>query len=294
LLGIRVVTYLEDATFRVAAAIERAFDIDYARSLDKRGQLDPTQFGYRSLHYVCRLSGEADQRPFEIQVRTVLQHAWAEIEHDLGYKASARLPPALRRRFSRLASLLELADEEFVAIKRGIAAYDADVRSGAPTVIKARLDELAVQAFAQAEPIAALDAEIARRLGLPLVETVFYPDYLARMLDKVGLATLEDVGAALARHRDAILAFLPAYFRFTAETWRFGARDVAEVQRGYGLMFLAHVSLLQKSPLALDQIEVVTDFYAAMDYPDDRATARAVAVRFVETYAVSCSTSSSS
>jgi ppGpp synthetase/RelA/SpoT-type nucleotidyltranferase len=50
-------------------------------------------------------------------VRTILQHAWAEIEHDIQYKSARALPPALRRRLAALAGLLEIADREFQAIR---------------------------------------------------------------------------------------------------------------------------------------------------------------------------------
>jgi hypothetical protein len=53
----------------------------------------------------------------EIQVRTILQHAWAEIEHDTRYKAVDVAPTAIARRFVALAGLLEIADREFQALQ---------------------------------------------------------------------------------------------------------------------------------------------------------------------------------
>jgi hypothetical protein len=54
-----------------------------------------------------------------VQIRTVLQHAWAEYEHDIRYKGT--IPPEhvseFDRRFTLAAGLLELADREFSAIR---------------------------------------------------------------------------------------------------------------------------------------------------------------------------------
>jgi putative GTP pyrophosphokinase len=52
----------------------------------------------------------------EVQVRTILQHAWAEIEHDIQYKSLRTIPTEIRRRFVALAGMLEIADREFQAI----------------------------------------------------------------------------------------------------------------------------------------------------------------------------------
>ena len=93
--GVRVITYFADQVDEIAKVMEGEFNIDIKNSIDKRDILDPDRFGYLSLHYVivslssarCAL---AEYRSFselkaEVQVRSILQHAWAEIEHDLGY-----------------------------------------------------------------------------------------------------------------------------------------------------------------------------------------------------------------
>ncbi|WP_409370853.1 GTP pyrophosphokinase, partial [Mycolicibacter minnesotensis] len=75
------------------------------------------RWGYASRHVLVGVEGE--QQPASIQVRTVLQHAWAEFEHDVRYKGSipAEHVPDLDRRFTLAAGLLELADREFTAIR---------------------------------------------------------------------------------------------------------------------------------------------------------------------------------
>lgn len=132
LLGLRIITYFRDEVDQAAKIIEEEFSIDAPNSVDKRAILDPDRFGYLSVHYVCMLAedraGLTEYRRFsgqvfEVQIRSILQHAWAEIEHDLGYKSEAAIPRAVRRRFSRLAGLLEVADDEFVAIRSDLEAH---------------------------------------------------------------------------------------------------------------------------------------------------------------------------
>jgi ppGpp synthetase/RelA/SpoT-type nucleotidyltranferase len=129
LIGFRIVTAFEDSIDEIAELIEKNFSIDLKHSRNRLQYEDHERFGYRSLHYVCRLPENLNTPStlqnlrFEIQVRTALQDVWAEIEHDLGYKASDIAPSKLRRRFSRVSSLLEIADEELVSIKKELKQY---------------------------------------------------------------------------------------------------------------------------------------------------------------------------
>lgn len=68
---------------------------------------------------------------FEIQIRTALEHAWAEIEHDRGYKLGGRLPSDLNRRFKLLSGLLESADLEFNRLTVEIETYAKNLNFGA-------------------------------------------------------------------------------------------------------------------------------------------------------------------
>ena len=130
ILGIRIITYFRDDFDAAARLIEDEFLIDEERSVDKRAALDPDRFGYLSLHYIAQLNQNRSQLVeystytgvmFEVQIRSILQHAWAEIEHDRGYKSEAEVPKVVRRRFSRLAGLLELADDEFLGLRDELA-----------------------------------------------------------------------------------------------------------------------------------------------------------------------------
>jgi region found in relA / spoT proteins family protein len=136
--GIRIITFFSDDVDKIAQLLEAEFSLDKANSIDKRKSQDPTKFGYVSLHYILQLDGSRaelsensvfKELKFEVQIRTILQHAWAEIEHDFGYKTESEVPEKIRRRFSRLAGLIELADDEFMEIKRTEKVYLDEVEA---------------------------------------------------------------------------------------------------------------------------------------------------------------------
>ena len=149
-LGVRVITYLHSDVAAVAELLD-----DQMRLLDDRdlGQETASEgrFGYASRHLLVEVepgSSLAEEHPglvgqaASVQIRTVLQHAWAEFEHDIRYKG--KIPeehvPDLDRRFTLAAGLLELADREFSAIRdrlqlgmstQAAAATDDDPRISA-------------------------------------------------------------------------------------------------------------------------------------------------------------------
>jgi ppGpp synthetase/RelA/SpoT-type nucleotidyltranferase len=133
LCGARVITTNLDEAHRICGFINEHFDVDRPNSLDVRTRLRSSEFGYLSYHYVVR-AGEGSilgipvpkilqGRKAEIQVRTLLQHAWASITHDRVYKSQFKVPDLFRRNLARLAALLEGADQEFDAAVRRIEAY---------------------------------------------------------------------------------------------------------------------------------------------------------------------------
>ena len=133
LCGARVITETQAEVERVCAYIRGAFVIDEANSIDVRTRLKAAEFGYLSVHYVVQLKGteilgvpippEIGDRKAEIQVRTLLQHAWASISHDRVYKASFRVPEQLSRDLARVAAFLEEADDQFGEAVRALDTY---------------------------------------------------------------------------------------------------------------------------------------------------------------------------
>ncbi|MGB6837748.1 MAG: hypothetical protein WBF66_08595 [Dehalococcoidia bacterium] len=140
--GVRIITYVDADAKRAAEIVQWSFDIDPEHSVDKSAELGVDRVGYRSLHFVAKFSPERCNLPeyrrfegmdFEVQVRTILQHAWAEIEHDRNYKFTGVLPAEIQRRFSVLAGALELADREIDQIAAAIGSYSTQVAQQAET-----------------------------------------------------------------------------------------------------------------------------------------------------------------
>lgn len=126
LAGVRIVLYYLDDIQHVGDMIKREFEIIEEVTEHQADHYSPDQFGYLSMHYVVKLNtvrgALKEWKNFttfraEIQVRTVLQHSWAAVSHALQYNREGDVPHRLRRQLFRLAGLLELADEEFVAIR---------------------------------------------------------------------------------------------------------------------------------------------------------------------------------
>ncbi len=120
-IGVRVITYVQRDVDAVANVLA-----DVAVVLDDRDMGVETArqglFGYVSRHLQIRIDDPADElggHLIQVQIRTVLQHAWAEFEHDIRYKGSLPGEHAwdLDRRFTLAAGLLELADREFSEIR---------------------------------------------------------------------------------------------------------------------------------------------------------------------------------
>lgn len=134
ILGGRIVLYFADEVDVIGKKVEEAFDIDWEYSVDKGTLLDADSFGYLSLHYICTLRADEGYpqellgKKFEIQVRTALQHIWSDIDHDIAYKSQFGVPREIKRGFSRLAGLLELADAEFMRVRDSMKEYTAEIR----------------------------------------------------------------------------------------------------------------------------------------------------------------------
>ncbi|HZK31978.1 MAG TPA: hypothetical protein VFC72_03605, partial [Corynebacterium sp.] len=119
IIGVRVTVFHSTEIPVALAALGESFRV--LRSVDKAAETRIAGgFGYGSHHLVLEVTEESEDLAaypgltFEVQVRTVLQHAWAEFEHDIRYKrGSTPLDPQVDRAFTLAAGLIELADQQF-------------------------------------------------------------------------------------------------------------------------------------------------------------------------------------
>jgi putative GTP pyrophosphokinase len=119
-IGARVITFYASDIDRVSDAI-----LKYYRPVETRNIVPESEweFGYFGRHYVLLVptdvvpsSMEKELVPqfFELQVKTLFQHAWSEVNHDLGYKpTSTPLDPDAKRRLAYTSAQAWGADRMF-------------------------------------------------------------------------------------------------------------------------------------------------------------------------------------
>ena len=200
LAGVRIITFFPRTVESVGTCIHEEFEVlehtDPSQTL-----LQKERFGYRSDHYLVRLGSKRTALPeykphldliAEIQVRTILQHAWAEIEHDIQYKSSITIPRTIQRRFMALAGVIEIADREFQAIQDEDKLLKQQART---SVEQGVLDQVEITADA-------LRSYIDRRIGSDARTTDFSYEYEAQVVRELGFTTIKQVDACIEGYDD--------------------------------------------------------------------------------------------
>lgn len=127
-LGIRIICpFLSDLEV-VDTCLKEKFII--RKEEKKKDSIDFNRLDYQSNHYDVSVNSNIIDFDtnfiFEIQVRTMNQHAWANSAHILYYKQDIVLPDEMKHRIYRLLSLYELADEEFLKVNDFLKARKDD------------------------------------------------------------------------------------------------------------------------------------------------------------------------
>ncbi len=265
IVGARIITFYNEDVDRIAAIIESLFEIDWPNSVDKRKMHNFNSFGYNSLHYICSIPTslyfdpaypELNQIRFEIQMRTVLQHVWSAIQHDIGYKSEIETPKEYHRYLSRLAGMLELADDEFSRIRSSVNIYRRRIQS---LLEKGDLKELELNgdtfvSYISMHPFEKLNRKIAAINQAEIQPTSFRP-YL-RILRQLGMQTLADVERMIDANFDD--AYQLALFQL-------GSTDIDILSETVGVQNLCIVHILKngmgKQGL-IDMLNVINGHHA--------------------------------
>lgn len=212
LFGARIICCFSDDVYKIGEIIETRFHVFREYSADKRALMRADSFGYLSLHYICSLKKEdgypeelADKK-FEIQIRTMLQHTWAVINHDLGYKTEFGVPDQVVREFARLAGLLELADNEFMRARDHINEYTERVRE---KIIHDDADDIGIDLISLREymlrnkKMREFLSDLAAIEGSEMTES--HPDNYIPQLKWLGVDTIGKLQEMLERNRSLAL-----------------------------------------------------------------------------------------
>ena len=201
IFGMRIITFYIDDVDKVASVVERLFEVDWDNSVDKRKLHEVDRFGYMSLHYICRHPDYPYR--FEVQMGTILQHAWANMNDDSGYKSDVEVPVGYMRNMNRLAGMLELVDEQFSRIRTEINDYRRQVQS---LVASGHLEEVPLdgdtfRSYLNLGPFDALNRRIASVNQAEIQEASLMP-YLS-VFKLFGFKTLGDVADLIRNNADA-------------------------------------------------------------------------------------------
>lgn len=191
LAGVRVIVFLPRTLDMVDDVLQAQFEV--IEKTDKTLILiKEEKSGYASIHYLVRFKENRtnllEYSRFknlvgEIQVRTILQHAWAEIEHDIQYKAVETIPGTIRRRFMSLAGMLEIADREFQAIQDEDERLRTEARK---SVLEGKLEQVEITPDA-------LKTYLDKKLGVDRRMNDFSYGWTAKLLRNLGFTDFEQI-----------------------------------------------------------------------------------------------------
>ena len=245
ILGCRVICFLSDEIDKIGKKVEESFVVEWNLSSDKRTLIQEDAFGYLSLHYTCTLPfgdkwpDEICGKKFEIQIRTILQHAWAAIHHDIGYKSDFGVPRDIKRQFARLAGLLELADDEFVRARDNMVGYTEDIRQ---KIITDEADDITINMISLNEYVRnnrkmkELICEIADIAGAEISE--IDPESYIPQLAFLGITKLGDIELMIRENCELAIKLAKKAL---------SAADLDIVSSSVALRFLCRAELLNKN-----------------------------------------------
>lgn len=124
--GVRVICTFKEDLQKVTELIPLLFDSKPPdnKELDIQSKL----IGYRGIHQIVKLKAAiCDSSSFynklkglnaEIQIRTIVQHSWAEVSHKLNYKDEENVPTEFQEMLANISSTLSLVDNLYSNLRK--------------------------------------------------------------------------------------------------------------------------------------------------------------------------------
>lgn len=125
-VGARFVVMLVSEVNDICEIIEKAHQngtwyANKCRDFNEERKLFPTLFTYQSHHYIVRSNCDfiyqgveiKSNTPCEVQLRSLLQHAYAELTHEVTYKKKTAIDPHVGRTIAKTMAFIETADDFF-------------------------------------------------------------------------------------------------------------------------------------------------------------------------------------
>lgn len=137
--GARIVCLYRTDLKKIEEIVQAEFEV--IEKVDKSADLESDRFGYGAIHYIVKLSSSHSGARYdglkdlvcEIQTRTVVQDAWAIIDHHLAYKHEGAVPTVILRKLYGLAAIFENADDQFVQLRAEREKYVRSIEEVRPS-----------------------------------------------------------------------------------------------------------------------------------------------------------------
>lgn len=245
-VGARFVVLITSDLQVVARAIEecRYWDASKDRDFEEEQSKSPLQFDYAAIHYVLRCKGDRnfeglvvrDGSPCEVQVKTILQHAYSELTHDTIYKPRVDATPQMRRAAAKSMALIEATNDYFEEVTRKVGAVTSPERAATEV-----LRVLYCKATGSEPDVSRLEGVLLDALEIDGLEGIGEAvEAMLQRLPYIGRLILERATAKLLfRQPSILLAYYYAQSRGAElkEKWPLTPEELRPVFTDLGLSF---------------------------------------------------------
>jgi putative GTP pyrophosphokinase len=242
-VGVRFVLLTINRLKKIKELISKQeiFSASEDRNFEEERRKQPTKFEYQSVHYIIRPKADIEYNgiiiksgiPCEVQIRTLLQHAYSELTHDTIYKPKQTADPDIHRLIARSMALIETTDCIFVeaensfnCVSRIMNELLIGIQNKYSKIIEFDYDEK-INKFI-------LDSYQEEVKAIPINKIIQFIDSKLYILDRIG----ERISYSLLYRQPVIILLyylVYSYPTVTNEKWPLESEDLNSVYADLGL-----------------------------------------------------------